>query len=61
MTNIKIDDLIDEKSVIEEISDKESETVFGGKTEVVSCNTDGTYTYSDGTRTWNAKPWWKWW
>jgi hypothetical protein len=55
------DNLINKISIIEEVSEKELDLVLGGKTTVVSCNTNGTYTYTNGKTTWNAKPFWMWW
>lgn len=60
MSSIKIKDLESQTSLIEDISDSEASVINGGtgKTEIVSCNVDGTYTYTNGSQTWKAKPWW---
>ncbi|MEJ6485381.1 hypothetical protein N0Y54_29415 [Nostoc punctiforme UO1] len=61
MASIQITEITNETSLVEQLSDKELDTVFGGQVTVLSCNRDGSYTYTDGKNTWNAKPWWKWW
>jgi len=62
MASLKITDIINETSLVEELSDIELATVVGGNhVTIVSCKADGTYTYTNGQNTWKAKPYWKWW
>jgi hypothetical protein len=53
--------LINKSSMIKELSDSELDLVLGGQITVVSCNRNGTYTYTDGKNTWQAKPFWMFW
>ena len=65
MAKIKINNLICANSEpilrLKKLSKQELESVSGGKVWMVSCNTDGTNTYTDGNRTWKRRRWWIQW